>query len=243
MTQAAENDKGIPPALAAGAALVVAVFASVGVSGGLLTRAVRNHPFLMALIVVGALGIACRVSTIAIKKQTPDRGLIWAVWGLTAVLVCAVALGAYSLTEREYPRVSLSSTSDDKFVTVTISATGSGLRSKEGMLLQVHGLTTFPADKEVEECTMNRFDEPLPPKSPPWDGKLLLWERGGSDADGKVILESKVQVPANSYEGLCAWAVLRDRDPRAFLCDRVSWDFLCDRQRDRAAYIRMPRTS
>jgi hypothetical protein len=255
VTEGAENKKGleIPPALAASAALVVAVFASVGVSGGLLTRAVRNHPLPMAIIVVGTLAIACWVSTIAINRRKAERVLRWPVWGLTALLIFAVVLGVFSLTKREFPRVSLSSTSDGNLTTVTISATGSGLRSREGMLLQVHGLATFPEAEEVMGCQQNRFPEYPLDDMAHWPGQLLLWERGGSDADGKVALESKIQVPANSYEGLCAWAVLRDRDSCtwAFLCDR--WDRLCDRwdflhnicggEDDVTAYIRLPTTS
>ncbi len=57
------KDWTVSPALGAAVALVVAAFAAVGVSGDVLTRAVRNQPvgvaamFVVALLAVGAVVI------------------------------------------------------------------------------------------------------------------------------------------------------------------------------------------
>ncbi len=96
----------IPSALAASAALVVAVFASLGVSGGLLTMTARNNTLWIAIIVIGVLSIAC-LSTIAINRQRSKLILTLTVLAITAVLVNVVILGTLSLNEWEYQRAYL----------------------------------------------------------------------------------------------------------------------------------------
>jgi len=103
-------------------------------------------------------------------------------------------------------------------MTVTIHASGSGLKSSEDMLVQVQALDSFPEDLEAKnQCEHNRFREFRPGSEPFWPGPLLLWQQAGPDADGTVDIETTLQVPVAGYEGVCALVALRSdgKDPRA----------------------------
>jgi hypothetical protein len=60
---------------------------------------------------------------------------------------------------------------------------------------------------------------------------LLLWDRVGPDRTGAVQATMKIQVPAGTYKGVCAWAPLPD-DPRA-----------AGDERNSAAYLKLQTTS
>jgi hypothetical protein len=204
----------IPPALAAAAALIVAVLAAVGVSGDALTRAVRNDPIPLATVIILVLLV---VGTTTAILNRAKRILALAVTLLTALLATTVFLGALALGEREQPSVSLSSQVDESRIAVTIHASGSSLKSKEDMLVQLQALEHFPEDSEGRsQCERSRFEEFRPGEEPLWPGPLLLWQQTGPDADGTVAVESTVEVPVGQYEGVCAFVALRSdgKEPR-----------------------------
>lgn len=203
----------VPPALAASAALIVAVLGAVGVSGDALTRAVRNNPLPLGVVIVLVLVV---VGATTAYLNRANRVVAFAFGILTALLVATVALGADALGEREQPSVSLSGKTDGDLVTVTVKASGSSLKSKETMLVQIHALERFPEDSEESDtCTGSRFEDRRD-DARVWPGPLLLWEQGGPDPGGSVAIDSTVEVPAGEYEGVCAFVALSvdGNDPR-----------------------------
>lgn len=203
----------IPPALAAGAALVVSVLAAVGISGDLLTRAARNRPVELSLLLVAVIAVVATY-TIWLNRS---RHLFSAAVGAIALVLCATVLfGAGSVAEREQPRVSLGAVSEQNLIKLTVKANGSGLKSEHDLLVQVHALTTFPETEDASiECRHNRFERYRPGREPRWPGPLLLWQQAGPDGDGEVNVEASLEVPIGRYQGVCVWAALRSDDGQA----------------------------
>jgi hypothetical protein len=217
------NGFGLPPGLAASAALVVAVFAAVGVAGDLLTRAVRNEPGPMAWVVGLALW-AVGIPIIVIAKNWATRV---AVFLLLIVLTIAVIVGTNSVSDREQPRVALSAMTEDDTVTVSVEAGGSSLRTTDDMLVQVIGLRIFSDfDGMVPECESSRLRD-IPSSSEV--GDLLVWDRAGPNGSGDVELSIEFEIPVGEYGGLCAWTALPDKDRDNPSDDRAT-----------AAYLRLP---
>jgi hypothetical protein len=191
----------VPPALAGAIALIVAALAAVGVSGGALTRAVRNDPTTIALLVIVLL-VAVAVPVVASVRGS--RAIAGSVIVLVLVLCATVWTGARSVGEREQPRVALSASTKDQVTTITVIASGSGLKSNQDMLVQMQGLEGFPASVHADNgCARSGSDTV---------GSLLLWQQAGPDGSGAVSVESKVEVPVAEYAGVCAYVSLRN-DP------------------------------
>jgi hypothetical protein len=110
--------------------------------------------------------------------------------------------------EREQPRIALSAQQSAETISVTISASGSGLKSDEDMLVQLQAIETFP-DRSEPACGRSRFESYRPGDEPVWPGPLLLWEQAGPDAKGAVAVESVLDVPPGRYDGVCAFVALR----------------------------------
>jgi hypothetical protein len=144
-----EQSKGGPVitnSLGTGIALVVAALAAVGLSGGALTRSVRNFPIPISVILCVAL-----IASLAIALLINKTGSAWAnvvVYAAAVLLVIAacgaVALGAYSVHEREQPSVSLAAEygADGKAL-VTVSVAAAGLSTQDQLVVQILGLRTF----------------------------------------------------------------------------------------------------
>lgn len=115
-------------------ASVVAALAAVGIAGPLLVRMVRNSPAVMALVIVAALVVGA--TFLWWELETPRSR--WLIAAGTALCAVAVFFGAVSQGEREHPEVSIAL--EDDAQTMTIRATGSSLRSREHLGVDVRAV-------------------------------------------------------------------------------------------------------
>lgn len=205
---------GMPTILAFG----VAVLAAIGVSGGVLVRAVRATPGTFVLV----LGTLIILAVVVESTGTKPRYRLPLLALVMLVTLFALVVGASSVDQRDMPAIALTSaikaptTSESGNVTVTVTARGSGLRPGENMLVQVQGLTKdLPTDAESYDkvrpgCTntvlrsrdqeqKNQYGDPA--------GDLLLWTQAGPDADGAAKVESSVNVEAGTFNAVCAVVV------------------------------------
>ena len=230
--------------LAAAAALTVGVLASVGVSGGLLTRAVRNNPDEMAAVASAVLLIVGLAVVLAFRGSP-----FWAATTallLLPVLVSVVFLGAGSLNDRELPRIAISMELDDDYALVSVEASASSMPSSDKMLVQVIALhPSISNERLFQVCNWSQQDStagrdfgaatmpndensdqtgtPLPLSDA--DGTLFAWQQAGADQDGKANLSFQLSIP-RSYDGICGLAVL-SKNPD-------------DRDRTQVSYLRIP---
>jgi hypothetical protein len=80
------------------------------------------------------------------------------------------------------------------------------------MLVQVLAMERFPETADdADVCRGNRFDRSLTDRA--WPGPLLLWDQVGPDGDGATEVTSTFPVPRGVYDGVCAYAGLRNADP------------------------------
>lgn len=213
-----ENDPGfeLPGGIAAAVALVVAGLAAVGVSGGMLVRAVRNAPgamaFLLAFVVLAAFAVPVLSSA---RKKHLGVALVLGLIGGAAVL--AIFLGAASVDDRDQPSVAVTTTTSAAgIVTVKVKATANGLRSQEDMLVQIQGISgAFPQDADAEAamrpgCLTSRFYRP-PAGTPAitYPGDLLSWSQAGAGADGTASVEVSAEVASQKVRGVCVAAIYR----------------------------------
>jgi hypothetical protein len=197
-------------------ALVAAGLALIGVTGGVLVRAVRSSPGTIVLAVAVVVVLA------VLAERADGRRRLALVVAMLAVVLLTLGLGATSIDERDKPSVSLkasstgaSATSPGKW-TVTVKATASGLRAREDMLVQLQGLPNgIPTDSSQFDASYpgcntsvlrSRKAEAANRYVPP-AGDLLLWTQAGPSADGSIVVESAVDVPLTGYRGVCAVAI------------------------------------
>ncbi len=210
--------------MAGAIALVVAGLAAVGVSGGLLARAVRNAPGLMTLVVSMAILIPA-LWLVRSNWQAGRRPVAFLLLVLSLASVYAVFLGAASLVLQETPSVSASAERTDDGYTASVEAKAAGLRADGDMLVQFVALDDFPEDgtfPDVEKsCSNSRLTQKQDPAKPPI-GTLLAWQQAGPDSNGEAVISFEVAVPADTYAGLCAAAVYQRKTVTSF--DKVrSW--------------------
>jgi hypothetical protein len=205
-----EHGLDIPPALAGGTALVVAALAAVGVSGGVLTRTVRNEPQTIAKLVIAALLIVAIPTLVLVRKRLLVALCLLALLG---VLGTTVWVGAESVAEREQPRVALSASTKGQVTTITINASGTGLKSKQDMLVQLQAVTSFPTP--VSGLDPLCFESVRSVPETKSVGPLLLWQQAGPDETGTVTVKTNVEIPIAKYEGVCAFVALRTDGTRA----------------------------
>lgn len=206
----------IPAGVSAVVALAAAGLALVGVTGGVLVRAVRSSPGTIVL------AIAALVVLAVFAERADGRRRLGLVVAMLGVVLLTLGLGATSIDERDKPSVSLkasstgaSATSPGKW-TVTVKATASGLRAREDMLVQLQGLPDgIPTDSSEYDASYPGCNTSVlrPSKAeatgsyPPPAGDLLLWTQAGPSADGSTAVESSVDVPLDDYKGVCAVAI------------------------------------
>jgi hypothetical protein len=213
MTNSDESGRGpdagqkgfaLSPALAASVALVVAVFASVGVTGDYLIRAIRGHPVWMVGAILGALLAVVLMIAASTKNLWIRIGTVF----LNGALAVAVFAGEFSVRDREEPHVVMSTESGgNNTLRVAVDASGAGLGPIDEMLVQVLGFETRDnfVDK-IDYCETNRIlDAQLS------GGKLLAWQRSGPDTKGDVRQSMKFEVGSGKYAVICAMAVLKDK--------------------------------
>ena len=215
----------IPASLAAIAALLVASLGMVGVSGEILTRSVRNKPEMFGAI-AAALLLTVGWSTAWRLRQDRITGVTVGV--VTVLLAATVGLGAMSVSDREVPRIALSSEIDGNSIVVTVDASAAGLASNEDMLVQVHGIRSTNSSplgassssrsfKQRWSCGKSRFERYRKNREPSWPGPLLVWQQSGPTANGNTSSISKITIPAKEYQEVCGVAVLKGNGhaPRA----------------------------
>lgn len=207
----------IPAGVSAVVALAAAALALIGLTGGVLVRAVRSMPgtIVMAVAILVILAVAA------------ERARGWlrfaAAFAMLTVVLGTVALGATSIDERDKPSVALKATSTAATATapgkwtITVKASASGLRAREDMLVQVQGLSAgLPSDSREFEDVQPRCittalrlprDEAARGPYPSRAGALLLWSQAGPTTDGSTLVESTVEVPLGTYKGVCAVAI------------------------------------
>lgn len=222
----ADDDTGPPPLVPAGVTAVLALgtaaLALIGLSGGVLVRAVRSLPGTIVVVLVV-------VVVLAFVAETVGRGRPRAVFGAGIVLavLTLLALGATSIDERDEPALSLKAVSrpatatDPGAWTVTVKATASGLRPRDDMLVQVQALDDeMPRDSSAydavrEGCTQTALrtvgaelqaaDRDRPFATPA--GDLVLWAQAGPSSDGSAVVESSVELPRTGYQSVCVSAI------------------------------------
>jgi hypothetical protein len=159
----------------------------------------------MALVVVATLVVVAIPALVLLRGR---RMFFYCLLALLVVLAATVGLGAVSVAQREQPLVALSATTAGDITTVVISASGSGLKSSQDMLVQVQAMSSFPdtMTKGLRvACGRDRFGPP----HGSWPGSLLLWQQAGPDSSGAVSVRSTMEIPAGDYEGVCAFVALR----------------------------------
>jgi hypothetical protein len=195
------------PALAAAVGLVVAGLAAVGVSGGVLVRAVRDQPALMAGCVSAALAIGAIATMVALRRLS--IALIVALLAVTSIFT--VLVGAASLDERAQPSISLGAVAHEGYITVTVEASTTGLRSSEDMLVQLQAISR-PLPKKspkhlsaiFNRCDVSRLNRKQRARRP---GPLLAWHQIGSDSEGNAETTFSVDIERGDASGVCGYAI------------------------------------
>lgn len=207
----------IPPGVSAVVALAAAALALIGLTGGVLVRAVRSMP--------GTIVMA--VAALVVLAVVAERARRWvrfaAGFAMLAVVLGTVAMGATSIDERDKPSIALKATNTAATATapgkwtITVKASASGLRAREDMLVQLQGISAgLPSDSAQfaalePKCITTALrlprDEALRGQYPDRAGSLLLWSQAGPSTDGSTVVESTVEVPLHSYKGVCAVAI------------------------------------
>jgi hypothetical protein len=213
----------LPPTVVGGVALITAALASVGLSGGTLTRAVRNDPDKMAL------AIALFVAGVSVMTAIAIIGRLWLAVSTLVIaggVISLVFIGADAVSEREQPRVALSSTTADGVTTIKVVASGSGLASDEDMLVQLEAMPAYPLNRarSPEPCSGSRLSEGAEPSAT--RGPLLLWQQAGPDSDGHTEVDSTIQVPAGKYPGVCAFIAFKNQPDQPLGDQRYVKSFL-----------------
>ncbi len=221
-----DDTKGfsVPTSLAAGVALLVSALAALGVSGDILTRAVRNAALWLVVVVIGIL------FAMALPLWMSRTRVGWkvAVGVLVVGLSVGVGVGAHSVNKREQPSITIVPVQDAVGnITVTVEAKASSLRVEESMLVQVVGLKAFDQLTQtgpIAACETNHAEtrqaaQPRDYRLPDQIGDLLLWNRLGPSVTGTISVTFKLDIPAKRYSAVCGWAVLSNRRVRPSIRD------------------------
>jgi hypothetical protein len=136
---------------------------------------------------------------------------------LLGAVSAGVWLGAMSVADREQPQVAVSAQSTASVTTLHVVAAGSGLKSREDMLVQAQALNVRLGDIDETElqkgCRNSRLFRSEPPDAPRWLGPVLLWEVSGPDAAGVVEVDTTIEMPHGEYAGVCVYVSLSSDDP------------------------------
>ena len=210
--------------LAAAATLIVAALAAVGIEGQLITRMVRNLPIQVGIAVSLAL-LAVAVGTALLAG---NRAIQIVALSLGLIVCAIVGLGAYSLTIREDPSVTLSALPHESTsgVLVRARASATSLRSDDNLLLQVVGIDTVATvadDVQDNLCTVVLQEVDRDNQQALRDGvRLLHWVETGANAEGKTTASVDLVVEEGSNEAFCVYAALSSA---AFSGVRWAWAY------------------
>lgn len=206
----------VPAGVSAVVALAAAALALIGLTGGVLVRAVRSSPGTIVLAIAALIVLAL------VAEQTRGWRRLVAAVAMLCVVLLTLGIGATSIDERDKPSVALKASSTSPSATapgkwtITVKATASGLRAREDMLVQLQGLPDgIPRDSATFDVTSPRCSATVLRSSesertnryPPPAGDLLLWTQAGPNADGSTVVEASVDVTLTKYAGVCAVAI------------------------------------
>ena len=225
----------IPTIVTGAVALFVGALAAVGVAGDVLTRAVRNLPYLMsallAIVLFAALALYFVRPRDGLRSEARANVLQRRFLSVIAIAVSATVLtGAMSVADREQPAIALQASYADGQVTLTVESRAAGLATTDQLTVQVLGLGQFSViDKQtVEICEQvfahsisndlgtdlqillnEKYNEKYNDE-PLYTGSVsvLLSERLGPDSSGSIDSATKLDLPAGLYQGVCAFSPL-----------------------------------
>lgn len=224
-----KNEGGFSPTqvLTAVVALFVAALAAVGVTGDILTRAVRNYPIaISALLIVTLLATLGFFTVDLSESRSGDRKKVLRgrhVMGIVASICATILLGALSVADREQPGIALQATYSGGQVTLTVESNAAGLATKDQLSVQVLGLSKFSViDRTTAEiCEQiyahsiragsgDNLQDFLNSRHDKYQGtvSILLSERLGPDSTGTIKSITKLDFPAGLYQGVCAFSPL-----------------------------------
>ena len=228
---APDEPLGIADVLRAGiglaVALVVAIYAAIGIQGDLLTRAVRNTPWVISIaFILVIVGVALPFFQLR-KKASERRRRVFEVVGLSLVVlgsISAIVAGGYALAERELPDLTMTPEWPEvpaAATTVTVTATATSLRSNEDVMLRVIGITPG-SPQELRDSCVNAGGPWVDP-TVGGDGQIIFWGTSGPSPTGAAKVSTVVLNPSE-YVYLCAYAALRDRSTKSISDDRWVWN-------------------
>lgn len=197
-----------PPSLAATVGLLVAALAAVGLSGDLLSRAVRTYTWPLA----GLFALAIMITSFAVAVTNKGRAARVAVILLAVIAALLVVTGAFSVDTRDVTAVSVTyatGTVPDKggeqLTTITVGASGSGVRVGEFLWLEVYGLPPDVSWSDPRD-PCSRADEVRPM------AVRVADLTAGPDQSGAVTTQSGIDIPTGTYVGICAYTGLISTD-------------------------------
>lgn len=223
MEQRAGASAGVVPppgvwvAVSAALAVVVSIFAGLGIEQDLLRRMVRNDPdgvaWAVGLVIVGAaLPVILLLVNLSGRRAwaTTLTSLVTVFSALLVVvgMINVLRTGTESLHSRDMPSLSLSAVkSPSGAVTVTSEAKAPALRSTEKMLLRIYGIgPSASEDLNVDSlCRGTRWPDIKGPSS---GSGVLQWGESGPDKTGTASVQESLVVNSNDYRFVCAYAVL-----------------------------------
>jgi len=208
-------------------AVFVAALAAVGVTGDILTRAVRNYPILISVLlittIVATLGFFTASNN---SRRSPDRQRVIKLRYLLIIITATSATiiaGALSVALREHPGIALQADYADGQVTLTVESKAAGLSTTDQLSVQVLGLSRFSVIDQTtaEICEQiyahsikagngEKLQDFLNTRYQTYVGSvsLLLQERLGPDSAGNINSTTKLDFPAGLYQGVCAFSPL-----------------------------------
>lgn len=210
---------GVWVAVSAALAVVVSIFAALGIEEDVLRRMVRNYPEATAgaisLVIVGASTPLVLLLVRTTKGSRRKRGVaavsVVSAAGVIVGLVAVLWTGAESLNSRDMPGLSLTAVkSQSGAVSITSEATAAALRSRERMLLRIYGVSHSPSQDLAQDCQSPDFPALQVPAT---GSRVLQWGEAGPDKSGAAKVSETVVIKGDEFSFVCAYAILIN-DPR-----------------------------
>lgn len=216
---------GVWVAASAALAVVVAIFAALGIEEDILRRMVRNFPDATAtaisLVIIGA---SVPVVLLLIRMSRPWVTVLLVILSIVSAFLVIIGMtrvlhiGADSLNSRDMPGLSLSAVkSESGSIIVTSEATASALRSSEKMLLRIYAVGTSDSEDLVTLCRSAQEPASAVPSS---GSRVLQWGEAGPDGTGAAKVSQTLTINDDDFSFVCAYAALErapDEDGKAYL--------------------------
>jgi hypothetical protein len=230
MTDPVESTNSMKPeltrvAVTVGVALIVAIFAAIGIQGEFLTRAVRNAPVWITVafsaVIVGL--VLPILWSGKVKKRVVGVADVLGAILVVGGSILALIVGGQSLAKRETPTLIMATTwsaTEPTIANVKVTSKASSLRSNEDVMLRVAVLTPGSNRALRYQCLSS---------SSPWEdptlagtGQILSWGTSGPGTTGNADVTVDVRADSASADYICAYTALRDRSTKRTDDDRFS---------------------